>query len=32
MVTKVRGRFTSFEGEIVTAEDPLASSVVARSP
>jgi polyisoprenoid-binding protein YceI len=30
-VSKVRGRFTSFEGEIVTAEDPLASSVVATA-
>jgi polyisoprenoid-binding protein YceI len=29
MVSKVRGRFTRFEGEIVTAEDPLASSVNA---
>ena len=29
MVSKVRGRFTTFEGEIVTAEDPLASSVSA---
>ncbi|MFF8026154.1 YceI family protein [Streptomyces sp. NPDC007896] len=26
-VSKVRGRFDSFEGEIVTAEDPLRSSV-----
>jgi polyisoprenoid-binding protein YceI len=29
MVSNIRGHFTSFEGEIVTAEDPLASSVVA---
>lgn len=29
MVSKVRGRFTRFEGEIVTAEDPLESTVVA---
>ncbi len=29
MVSKVRGRFDSFEGTIVTAEDPLASSVTA---
>jgi polyisoprenoid-binding protein YceI len=29
MVSKVRGKFTSFEGKIVTAEDPLASSVTA---
>jgi polyisoprenoid-binding protein YceI len=29
MVSKVRGHFTSFEGEIVTAEDPLRSSVTA---
>jgi len=29
MVSKVRGRFTSFEGEIVTGEDPLDSSVQA---
>jgi polyisoprenoid-binding protein YceI len=29
MVSKVRGRFTAFEGSIVTADDPLASSVTA---
>ena len=29
MVSKVRGRFTALEGEIVTAENPLASSVTA---
>ena len=29
MVSKVRGRFTVLEGEIVTAENPLASSVTA---
>jgi polyisoprenoid-binding protein YceI len=29
MVSKVRGQFTRFEGEIVTAEDPLSSSVSA---
>jgi polyisoprenoid-binding protein YceI len=29
MVSKVRGKFTSFEGEIVTAENPLESSVTA---
>ena len=29
MVSKVLGRFTSFEGEIVTAADPLSSSVTA---
>jgi polyisoprenoid-binding protein YceI len=29
MVSKVRGHFTSFEGEIVTADDPLRSSVTA---
>lgn len=29
MVSKVRGRFTKFEIEIVTAEDPLQSSVSA---
>src|SRR5579884_2820135 len=29
MVSKVRGRFTGVRGEIVTAEDPLASSVTA---
>src|SRR6201999_4264972 len=29
MVSKVRGRFDKFEGPIVTAEDPLASSVTA---
>jgi len=30
MVSKVRGRFTKFSGEIVTAEDPLQSSVTAE--
>src|SRR5260370_5825406 len=30
MVSKVRGRFAQFEGEIVTGEDPLASSVSAE--
>jgi len=29
MVSKVRGRFTRFEGEIVTAQDPRQSSVNA---
>ena len=29
MVSKVRGKFTRFEGELVTAEDPLLSSVTA---
>lgn len=29
MVSKVRGRFDKFEGVIVTAEDPLASTVTA---
>ena len=29
MVSKVRGRFGKFDGEFVTAEDPLASSVAA---
>jgi polyisoprenoid-binding protein YceI len=29
MVSKVRGRFTGVKGEVVTGEDPLASSVVA---
>jgi polyisoprenoid-binding protein YceI len=29
MVSKVRGKFTKFEGEIVTAENPLDSSVTA---
>jgi len=29
MVSKVRGNFTSFSGEVVTAEDPLASSATA---
>jgi polyisoprenoid-binding protein YceI len=29
MISKVRGRFTSFEGRIVTAADPLESSVTA---
>ena len=30
MVSKVRGRFTSFSGQIVTGEDPLQSSVTAE--
>ena len=30
MVSKVRGRFTKFSGELVTAEDPLDSSVTAE--
>jgi polyisoprenoid-binding protein YceI len=30
MVSKVRGRFTDFSGQIVTAEDPTASSVTAE--
>ena len=30
MVSKVRGRFTKFSGELVTAENPLASSVTAE--
>jgi len=29
MVSKVRGRFDKFEGTIITAENPLASSVTA---
>ncbi len=29
MVSKVRGRFDKFEGSIVTADDPLASTVTA---
>ncbi|MCU1454394.1 MAG: YceI family protein [Acidimicrobiales bacterium] len=29
MVSKVKGRFTSFEGAITIAEDPLASAVTA---
>src|ERR1700759_4354977 len=29
MVSKVRGRFDKFEGTIVTAEDPLQSTVTA---
>jgi polyisoprenoid-binding protein YceI len=29
MVSKVRGKFTKFSGEIVTAEEPLASTVTA---
>ena len=29
MVSKVRGRFTSYDVTIVTSEDPLASSVAA---
>ena len=30
MVSKVRGRFTKFSGQVVTAEDPLQSSVTAE--
>jgi polyisoprenoid-binding protein YceI len=30
MVSKVRGRFDKFDGTIVTAEDPLQSSVTAK--
>jgi polyisoprenoid-binding protein YceI len=30
MVSKVRGRFTGFSGQIVTAEDPRESSVTAE--
>jgi polyisoprenoid-binding protein YceI len=30
MVSKVRGRFTTFSGQLVTAEDPLNSSVTAE--
>jgi polyisoprenoid-binding protein YceI len=30
MVSKVRGRFTEFSGQIVTAEDPADSSVTAE--
>ena len=30
MVSKVRGRFTSFSGQLVTAEDPTQSSVTAE--
>jgi polyisoprenoid-binding protein YceI len=30
MVSKVRGRFNTFSGQIVTAEDPLQSSVTAE--
>jgi polyisoprenoid-binding protein YceI len=30
MVSKVRGRFTDFSGQVVTAEDPTASSVTAE--
>jgi len=29
MVSKVRGNFTKFEGQIITAEDPLQSSATA---
>ncbi len=29
MVSKVRGNFTKFEGQIITAPDPLESSAVA---
>jgi polyisoprenoid-binding protein YceI len=30
MITKVRGHFTDFDGEVTVADDPLASSVVAN--
>jgi len=30
MVSKVRGKFTKFSGELLTAENPLASSVTAE--
>src|SRR5260370_13289495 len=30
MVSKVRGRFTNFSGQIVTAEDPFKSSATAE--
>ena len=30
MVSKVRGRFTNFSGQLVTADDPTASSVSAE--
>jgi polyisoprenoid-binding protein YceI len=30
MVSKVRGRFTKFSGQLVTADDPLRSSVTAE--
>ncbi len=30
MVSKVRGRFTTFSGQLVTGEDPLSSSVTAE--
>jgi polyisoprenoid-binding protein YceI len=30
MVSKVRGRFTTFSGQLVTGENPLASSVTAE--
>lgn len=30
MVSKVRGKFTAFSGQIVTGEDPLASSATAE--
>jgi len=30
MVSKVRGRFTTFSGQLVTADDPAASSVTAE--
>src|SRR6202047_3325410 len=30
MVSKVRGRFTSFSGQLVTGQDPTASSVTAE--
>lgn len=30
MVSKVRGKFTTFSGELVTAENPFASSVTAE--
>ena len=30
MVSKVRGRFTTFSGQLVTGEDPVSSSVTAE--
>ena len=30
MVSKVRGQFDTFEGEIITAEDPLQSTAIAK--
>ncbi len=32
MVSKVRGKFSNFSGQIVTADDPFTSSATAERP